>query len=57
MQMAYTTLDFDFNDVCPYIITTQAHMQFNTNIEIILTSLVNANAYLLTGTSLTEITG
>jgi hypothetical protein len=54
-QTIYTSLDFALYDVCPYYITSETDLPFNTNVEISLNTAQNADVFLLLGASIDKI--
>jgi hypothetical protein len=55
-QKVLTSLDFGYQDVCPYYIVSDTDLPFNTEVKITVNNVANADVYLLLGTSLESIT-
>lgn len=54
-QRVYTGLDFALYDICPYYIYSHTDLPFNTQVQLTMNSVVNADAYLLVGSSVDKV--
>lgn len=52
----YTTVEFGHKDICAYVLTSESMIQYDIQIELVSKGLQDANIFVLSGQSLTNLT-